>query len=60
MILLLQNQSQEGMFQPLQDALSLFLSYWNYPKVADRFRLRHRNLLHCSLLIVRGAQVTQR
>ena len=27
MLLLLQNQSQEGMFQPLQDALSLFLSY---------------------------------
>src|ERR687892_1854806 len=27
MILLLQNQSQEGMFQPLQDAIGLFLSY---------------------------------
>src|SRR5215207_5356340 len=27
MILLLQNQSQGGMFQPLQEALSLFLSY---------------------------------
>src|SRR5829696_7894901 len=27
MLLLLQNQSQGGMFQPLQDALSLFLSY---------------------------------
>jgi small-conductance mechanosensitive channel len=27
MILLLQNQSQGGLFQPLQDALSLFLSY---------------------------------
>jgi small-conductance mechanosensitive channel len=26
-MILLQNQSQEGMFQPLQDALSLFLSY---------------------------------
>jgi small-conductance mechanosensitive channel len=27
MLLLLQNQSQGGLFQPLQDALSLFLSY---------------------------------
>src|ERR687892_10973 len=27
MILLLQNQSQEGMFQPLQDAIGVFLSY---------------------------------
>src|SRR5215217_2606721 len=33
---------------------------WNYPEVADNFRLRHRNLLHCSLLVVRRAQVTQR
>src|SRR5215217_5498990 len=25
---------------------------WNYPDVADKFRLCHRNLLHCSLLIL--------
>ncbi len=30
---------------------------WNYPEVTDSFLLRHRNLLHCSLLVVRGAQV---
>jgi hypothetical protein len=35
-------------------------SDWNYPEVADSFRLRHRNLLHRRLLVVRGAQVTQR
>jgi len=30
---------------------------WTYPDVADKFRLRHRNLLHCSLLILSRAQV---
>ena len=30
---------------------------WNYPEVADGFRLRYRNLLHCSLLEVGRAQV---
>ncbi len=30
---------------------------WNYPEVADSFLLRHRNLLHCSLLVVGRAQV---
>ncbi len=30
---------------------------WNYPEVTDNFRLRHRNLLHCSLLVVGRAQV---
>jgi predicted house-cleaning NTP pyrophosphatase (Maf/HAM1 superfamily) len=25
---------------------------WNYPEVADSLRLRHRNLLYCSLLIL--------
>jgi DDE superfamily endonuclease len=32
--------------------------YWTYPHVADKFRLRHRNLLHCSLLILSRAQVS--
>jgi hypothetical protein len=31
--------------------------YWNYPEVADSFLLRHRNPHHCSLFIIRGAQV---
>jgi hypothetical protein len=30
---------------------------WNYPDVADKFRLCHRNLLHCSLLILSRAEV---
>src|SRR5215203_4543324 len=29
-----------------------WLNQWNYPEVADGFRLRYRNLLHCSLLEV--------
>jgi Phosphate-starvation-inducible E family len=33
--------------------------FWNYPEVADNFSLRHRNLLHCSLLVVGGTQVAQ-
>jgi cellulose biosynthesis protein BcsQ len=33
---------------------------WNYPEATDNFRLSHRNLLNCSLLVVRGAQITQR
>jgi transposase len=35
-------------------------SKWNYPEVADSFSLRHRNLLHRSLLVVGGTQVAQR
>jgi hypothetical protein len=34
--------------------------FWNYSEVTDSFRLRHCNLLHCSLLVVRGAQITKR
>jgi hypothetical protein len=30
---------------------------WNYPEVADSFTLRHRNLLHCSLLVSSRARV---
>jgi hypothetical protein len=30
---------------------------WAYPELADRFRLRYRNLLHCSLLILSRAQL---
>jgi hypothetical protein len=33
---------------------------WNYPEVADSFSLRHRNLLYCNLLVLRGASVTLR
>ena len=30
---------------------------WNYPEVTDSFTLRHRNLLHCSLLVISRARV---
>jgi hypothetical protein len=30
---------------------------WNYPEATDNFRLRHCNLLHCSLLVVSWTQV---
>ena len=30
---------------------------WNYPEVADSFSLRHRNLLHSSLLVVSRTQL---
>jgi|ERR687890_1175650 hypothetical protein len=36
----------------------VFQIAWTYPKVTDSLRLRHRNLLYCSLLILRGTQVT--
>jgi transposase-like protein len=32
-------------------------SDWNYPEVTDNFFLRHRNLLHCNLFVIDGAQV---
>jgi hypothetical protein len=38
------------------EMVSMRLS-WTYPEVADNFSLRHRNLLHSSLLVVRRAQV---
>jgi hypothetical protein len=34
-----------------------YVVHWNYPEEADSFLLRHRNLLHCSLLVVGRAQV---
>ena len=36
----------------------LVLTTWNYPEVADSFTLRHRNLLHCILLVISRAQVS--
>ena len=41
---------------PESEVLALS-NVWNYPELADSFRLRHRNVLHCSLLVVGRAQV---
>jgi hypothetical protein len=38
-------------------ASTSFRKDWNYPEMADDLTLRHRNLLHCSLLVVGRARV---